>query len=89
MSLMPEPPARLQSSDQPPDPDSARLRRPIRPAVDNDLDAVIDLVVTQQTIDDRNVPSLGVTRVVVMAELDALQPPWNETCGSSVMTMPK
>ncbi|MFN0089302.1 MAG: hypothetical protein ACKVWR_03385 [Acidimicrobiales bacterium] len=40
---------------------------------------MIDLVVRQQATDDRNVPSLGHTRVGVMAELDALRPPWNET----------
>ncbi len=81
MTLMPEPPAREPGSDQPSDPGSARLRRPgsPRPAVDDDLDTVMGLVLTQQGRDERNIPTLGVTRVGVIAELDALQPPWNET----------
>jgi ribosomal protein S18 acetylase RimI-like enzyme/mannose-6-phosphate isomerase-like protein (cupin superfamily) len=42
-------------------------------------DAIVDLIVREQARPDRNVPSLGVDRVGVMAELADLSPPWAET----------
>lgn len=43
------------------------------------LEAVVELIVEQQAKVDRNVPSLGDTRLGIKAELDDLKPPWTET----------
>ena len=50
-----------------------------RSATPEDLDAVIQLILDQQAHTDRNVPSLGVDKAGVTAELEDLEPPWVET----------
>ncbi|WP_436794717.1 GNAT family N-acetyltransferase [Actinospongicola halichondriae] len=49
-----------------------------RPA-SRELDAVLDLIVDQQSRPDRNAPSLGVSRPGVLSELQALDPAWADT----------
>jgi ribosomal protein S18 acetylase RimI-like enzyme len=57
-----------------------------KPASADEFDAVVDLILREQARPDRNVPSLGVDRVGVLAELEELSPPWTDTlrviCGA-------
>lgn len=50
-----------------------------RPAGEDELEAVLDLIVGQQARPDRNVPAVGTDRAGVRAELEDLEPPWTHT----------